>query len=553
MARKQPYTKLYATVLVFMVLTLTAGLAAILIIGTTSRYMADDYCYTAILRGGFFERQVNAYLHETTFSGNRFSLTLFTGISDLFGPFNIRFLPPTIIILWLICLFFSFKQFPWFTRKDWTSRLETLVISEVLVLFTLGMAPNWVQVYFWRAGMFPYLAPLVTGSLLIGLLAKSLACGSRRSLWLVLIFVTAFLTGGFSEIGVMVELAMLIFGFAGVWFYREEKKAALLPFGLALIGCLLALSLILFSPMNQLRMQRSYGEYSSFLNTLGSSIEGAVTFYLGTLYRQTLYYIAVLLLFSLLGWGINLRVGWQKPSLAKMLFWLGGILAAGFLIIVAAMIPGFFAESSYPSDRALIVPRFISLLLALALGFLAGGSFARIKKTWILKSLLVLAVIINVLVDSLWLIGMTRGLRPPAYPEMRAFLKENLWLCLTLIAGGILLGSILAWRSRTENAIEILLIPLLLPVILIGGRFASEYSLLHQRAALWDEREGLIKEMIGAGQSQLVVPAMNSLSGILELSDNAGFWVNNCAAAYYGVETISAVEPVLDPVQLDEP
>ena len=553
MEKKQPFDKLYATILVFTVLALTAGLAAILIIGTTSRYMADDYCYAAILRGVFFERQVNAYLHETTFSGNRFSLTLFTGISELFGPSNIRFLPPIAIVVWVAGLYFALRQMPWFSHRNWLSHLETLAVSEALVLFTMGMAANWVQVYFWRAGMFPYLAPLISGSLLIGLLAKSLRSGKGRLLWTLLVFLTAFITGGFSEVAVMVEFAMLVMGLMTVFLHRKDKKSIILPAAMALSGCLLALGLILFSPMNQLRMQRSYGEYAGFLDTIVASAEGAVTFYLGTFYRQTLYYAGALFFFGLLGWGISLRAGWQGPSFKKTILWLGGILLMGFLVTVAAMIPGFFAESSYPSDRALVVPRFVSLLMALALGILAGGILSGIRKPWISKSLIVLVGMCIALVDVLWLTGMTRGYRPPAFPEMRIYLKDTLWVGLAILAGGAAFSFILVRWLKIEKTASILLVPLMLPALLIGGRFASEFPILHQRAILWDGREEQIVESIRAGQTQLVIPAMNSLSGILELSDQSGFWVNNCAAIYYGVDSISAVEPVLDPVQLEEP
>ena len=553
MEKKQPFNKLYATILAITLLALTAGLAAILIIGTTSRYMADDYCYGAILRGDFFERQINAYLHETTFSGNRFSLTLFTGISELFGHSSIRFLPPFAIIVWLAALYFSFRQMPWFSRRDWLSHLETLAFSEALILFTMGMAANWVQVYFWRAGMFPYLAPLITGSLLIGLLAKSLSSSKGRVVWTMLVFLTAFITGGFSEVAVMVEFAILVLGFTTVFLLRKEKKSVILPFVLAMTGCLLALGLILFSPMNQLRMQRSYGEYAGFLDTIVASVEGAVTFYLGTFYRQTLYYAGALLFFGLLGWGIGLRAEWQRQPFKKTIFWLAGILLMGFLVTVAAMIPGFFAESSYPSDRALVVPRFVSLLMALALGLLAGGTLSGIKKPWISKGLIVLVGMCIALVDVLWLTGMTTGYRPPAFPEMRTYLKDNLWVGLAILSGGTAFALILVRWLKVDKTAAILLVPLMLPALLIGGRFASEYPILHQRSVLWDGREAQIFASVEAGQTQLVIPAMNSLSGILELSDQSGFWVNNCAAIFYGVDSISAVEPVLDPVQLEEP
>jgi len=89
--------------------------------------------------------------------------------------------------------------------------------------------------------------------------------------------------------------------------------------------------------------------------------------------------------------------------------------------------------------------------------------------------------------------------------------------------------------------------------LIIGARFVTEYPLMQQRAELWDGRDAQIRQMQAAGETQLVVPAMNSLTGILEFSDYEGFWVNQCAALYYGVGSISAVEPVLDPVQLTAP
>jgi hypothetical protein len=49
------------------------------------------------------------------------------------------------------------------------------------------------------------------------------------------------------------------------------------------------------------------------------------------------------------------------------------------------------------------------------------------------------------------------------------------------------------------------------------------------------------------------VPAKKSLAGILELSDNEGFWVNDCAALFHGAESFSVIDLVLDPVQISNP
>ncbi|MBA4384797.1 MAG: hypothetical protein C0410_08680 [Anaerolinea sp.] len=553
MTESKPTPRFYPFLLILFGLMLTSGLVAILLIGSTSRYMQDDYCYAALLRGNFWQQQVNAYLHETTFSGNRFSLTFFMGISELFGPTATRYVPAFMLLAWLDSLYFFIRQLPWLNHQDWVNRLEAFIVAEVLVLFTLGMAPNWVQVYFWRAGMFPYLAPLVTGSLLMALLAKSLPMGKYRWIWLTLVLITAFLTGGFSEIAVVAELAILGLGLCIMLLYKKGRKALILPFGLAILGCVAAMALIVLSPMNMLRLQRSYSESTPILQTLINSFQGGLTFYLATLYRSTLYYISALLIFTLLGWGINKRLDTSALPLKRLLLMAGGLILAAYLVTSAAMAPGFYAENSYPSDRAQIVPRFISLLLALGLGFLAGNACVGVKKRWLSSILFALLGAAGLLVIALWFNGMKLQFHPPTYPEMREWVRANQWISLVILVGSLLVSVLIVWKTGIRLSLSIWLVLLGIPALIMGARFLAEYPLMQQRAELWDGRDAVIRQQQAVGETQLVVPAMNSLTGILELSDYEGFWVNNCAALYYGVESISAVEPVLDPVQLSSP
>lgn len=553
MNESKPSHKFYPFLLVLFGLMLTAALAAILLIGSTSRYMQDDYCYAALLRGNFWQQQVDAYLHETTFSGNRFALTLFMGLSEWVGPDATRYVPAFMLLAWLACLYFFIRQLPWFNRHEWLNRLEAFIVAEVVVLFTLGMAPNWVQVYFWRAGMFPYLAPLVTGSLLMGVLAKSLPTHRSRWLWLTLVLLTAFVTGGFSEIGVVAELAMLGLALLALLIMKKDKKALILPFGLALLGCAAALALIVLSPMNMQRLQWSYSESAPLLQTLVNSFKGGLTFYLATLYRPTLYYTSALLIFTLLGWAISVRLVISALPLKKTLLLGAALIVAAYLVTSAAMAPGFYAENSYPSDRAQIVPRFVSLLLALGLGVLAGNACSGLKKSWVSKLILTLIGAASLLVIGFWFIDIKINYHPPAFPEMRTWVISNLWISLLAVAGCVLLAALIVLKTNIRLSLSILLVVMGVPALLIGARFLTEYPLMQQRAALWDGRDAQVRQMIGAGETRLVVPAMNSLTGILELSDDEGFWVNNCAALYYGAESISAVEPVLDAVQLSNP
>ena len=540
------------TIILFLVV-LSLTLASMMLMGTTARYMQDDYCYAASLRGDFWQRQVNAYLTETTFSGNRFSLTLMTGVDELFGPGFIRVVPPLTLLVWLVFLYFFIRQIPGLDRKEAFNRLEALTAAAALEVFTMAMAPNWVQVYFWRAGMLPYLAPLVSGTLLMGLLARILKQGGGNWFLAIAVFLTAFLTGGFSEMEVMVELAMLALGMLSLLLFGKWQKRIVTQFALALAGCLAALALILFSPMNFLRMQRSYSEYAPLMQTILNSFDGGLTFYLATFYRSNLYYAAALLTFGLLAWMVADRMKLTVPPIQKILLRSVLWVISGYLVTVAAMIPGFYAESSYPSDRALIIPRFISLLLGGGLGWMLGIAFSTIKKKGASHVLLIIASVAAMLVDVFWLIDMKAQFHPPAFPETRAWVQTHIGLSLAILAGVAALSILLALKGKRKLALSLSLILMILPLGLTAARFTVEYPLMRERAVLWDGRDAQIRQMAGSGQTDLVVPAMNSLAGILELSDYSGFWVNNCAAAYYHVHSISAVEPVLDPIQLSNP
>ncbi|MDP3449353.1 MAG: DUF6056 family protein [Anaerolineaceae bacterium] len=326
-----------------------------------------------------------------------------------------------------------------------------------------------------------------------------------------------------------------------------------MPFGLALLGCAAALALIVLSPMNMQRLQWSYSESAPLLQTLVNSFKGGLTFYLATLYRPTLYYTSALLIFTLLGWAISVRLVISALPLKKTLLFGAVLIVAAYLVTSAAMAPGFYAENSYPSDRAQIVPRFVSILLALGLSGLAGNAFAGLKKSWVSKSLLTLIGTASLLVIGFWFNDMKVNFHPPAFPEMRAWVMANLWISLLGAVGCVLLAGLIVLKTNIKLGLSIFLVLLGIPALLIGARFVTEYPLMQQRAALWDGRDAQVRQMIGAGETRLVVPAMNSLTGILELSDDEGFWVNNCAALYYGAESISAVEPVLDAVQLSNP
>ena len=70
---------------------------------------------------------------------------------------------------------------------------------------------------------------------------------------------------------------------------------------------------------------------------------------------------------------------------------------------------------------------------------------------------------------------------------------------------------------------------------------------------MWDWRQSQIIMARNSRVEDVTVRALDSLDGIGELSADPSEWINRCAALYYGVNSITAVEPVLDPVRLEKP
>jgi hypothetical protein len=137
------------------------------------RYNGDDYCYGAMItRYGLLKAQWFSYFLPMPYHGNRYFLTFFSGLSTLFGPYANAVLPGLAIVLWIIGIVFGLHQVARLTRLH-LSHLDTLLIAEILVFFSLYQAPNLSQSLYWRSGMLPYLAPIIGNIFLITVLLKN--------------------------------------------------------------------------------------------------------------------------------------------------------------------------------------------------------------------------------------------------------------------------------------------------------------------------------------------------------------------------------------------
>jgi hypothetical protein len=542
------------------------GLLLLACTGLAARPMADDYCYDNLLgHKGFWDGQVYSYFgSEVPYAGNRYALTLGMAVSGPFGPVSSAVLPGLVIGLWVSGLFAALSRAARLAGLDpgaglaltGETRVGLAVAAAALVFFTLYIAPNRVQVLYWRNGMLTYLAPLAAQAWLAAAVFGAIPAKTGLVLRLAGVFGMAFLAAGFSETATTLQAGLL--GAGGLAALLLRRRTALWPLAAALLGTGLAGVVLVIAPLNQARLAISYGAPNNLPAALLLALDSTRTFIQLTLYRGTVPFLFSGLFFWILAYAwFASRLDPIQFPVRKGVVGFVLVIILGLTLIFGSMIPGAYAESSYPGERALIVARFISLLVASAAGLLGGSLFWEwvTRRNW---GFLLPGSLFGALAGTwLWILLWVRPMPAwePAFPDLRAALQTGpgLWVWIAAASGGALVGCLWERRLgffRPKQRFSFASCSLAGLLLVCGAGFAdlqvaSQIQPLAQRAFLWDGRDAQIRNLQAQGEKEVTVQALDSLAGILELQENPGHWVNRCAAGYYGLESLRAVQPVL--------
>jgi hypothetical protein len=535
----------------------SAGLGFFILTGTTARYIQDDYCFSVILSR---KNIVEIYLHETTFSGNRFMLVLTTALSEQFGAWSVQALPGILIVLWVVGLTLALRQGSrlFFSaartvKPAWIWLLSALS-AELWVLLTLYTASDRIQILYWRAGSLTYLAPLVVFPYLLTLMFWHIQ--RPRTSWgaLLATLVLAWAVAGFCETAAVSQMGLLGMATLAVaalkGFQRRPVKGMAWTLGAAWLGTLVAVALLLSSPANGPRFAGSYQTPPNFLTAFVNTLSGTVLYF-----KLTFYWFPLTSLFTLLFFGMTAYLGLtvaqiNPPSIKRIGLWGGGLLVVAYLWIAAAMFPSFFIESSFPSGRAQLTARWVVFLALAGTGLVLGLAlrWLVVRKNW--NGLPLTLALLGAGALSCVIVGLPSGTGPePNYLEIRAFLVTYQWGAILGIAiAGLAVFALSRWAGqrfgRNFGMLLGLTALLLLQPVFVAKNVYADFSPLSDRATLWDLRDAQIRQLAQT-EKNVTVHALDSLDGITELQDNPLHWVNRCAAWYYHLDSLRAIEPVL--------
>ena len=470
----------------------TFGMALILYayLGFFSRYYADDFCLTGgFLTSGFWKSQISLY---TAWSPS-FTGTFLQNLSEFFGRSAIQAWTALVVVLWTSALTWAIVQASRVTRLKVPTGLA-LLLAEVLVFFTILEAPQQYQSFYWRIGLVGYTLPLVFLTFLIGLIFNQLRKADPGHLpWggSAACAALAFFAGGFSITYVILQTGLLALALIAVWLAIRppSRRNSRMLVGATLAGSLLSLLVVVLAPGNAVRLSAMPTPPHLF-PLIRMAVSNTIIFVYISLKAYSFQNVLAVLVPMLITYALyasDKRLPKLQPSSLTLALFL--IPAVSFLLILTVCAPSAYAESSYPEGRVLMEARFIMVFMTIAEGALIGMSLSQFH---------------------LWANEPT-----PVYLQL-----------------------ILA---------AVFLVVILYPIY-DARKSYLEIPVYRQRAATWDAHNAIIQTSIQQGILDINIHdsqarSFDSFSGLMEIGSDPSFWVNQCAADFYGADHIAINQP----------
>ena len=476
--------KFFGAVVLLYLAGMLAYLAANSYLATFSRYMADDFCETINTRSSSTVASVIQHYQEgKARAASRYSNLLFVGtVEAVLGEKSIGAAPAFMLVLWGVGLIFLTRQIRIMAGLEWHFSMDVL-FGALLAFLSVLIAPNRFQSFFWRSAVSVHFAPLVFLNFLVAVLLfeiRSTRKGARLVLSGLALFFSSFIVGGFSEPPVAIMIVGVGLAFAYIWFFEKDRvrrTTLLFLTGSVFAGATLALVAMVFSPA------------------------------LADLDRELPSFIVLI----------------QRTGQYTYHFLADTVRVLPLPILVNIVCPALISFMMYRGDQN-------------------AGILSDARKN--LKVAVALPILLVILIAA----GFSTSAYGQSYPAERARFFAHVLMTITLVMEGILAG---LWFARAKwtlmNSVYIeyaamltLLIMAFYPIrsTLLVLRSVPEYS---ARAQVWDRRDAHIYELRVRGQTDLTVPQFDGIYDVKELDSLPTHWVNRCAAAYYGVNSIRAI------------
>lgn len=459
-------------------ISITLPLLIYAYLGTFARHLADDYCATRQLltSDNILQASVARYLG---WSGG-YSNLLFIQVGEWFGKLGMVYMAAAMLIMWLIGLTWMMTEIGEASGLRWKIGLS-FVLAALGIFFSLYRTSELYSILFWRSSLVGYLAPLVLLAYLAAFILHQLRLPLSRSrlIWSgLLLFSGVLITGGASETIDALQIGILLLCFLALFLWRRSiRKKQFLWLGISLAAAILSMLIMALSPGNLVRMKTSALPMPDWFFLGIETLTYAFQFILETFKVSPLPATLSFLMPFLLFCGLQNPFLRPSSQLLKKLKWLALLLPVGVLIAIAfSFAPSAYARS-FPSAHVRFPALFLLTFALMAEGGLTGYLLSQIKM------------------------------------PVPTFLRR-------LVIGFLILTFLYPIRAALK----------------LYGQ-VPEYR---AHAAAWDTRDEYIRQAVAEGATDLVVVQLDTIGGVPEYKEKEHFWVNRCAAEFYGLRSLRA-------------
>ena len=433
------------------------------------------------------------------FNGDRYSLTLISFTTELFGPKGNAAAVAVMLVLLLGGLAMATYQIMKMMGFE-HAREPSLAISSIITFFILLTYPDLFSALYWVSAMYSYFAAMVTVVWLTAVILYMLRAGEVKTWKLLVLFLLTWLLGAFSEVGTVIQIVWLfIMTLTIFWIdkgqHREwDRRVILVP----VFATILALATMILSPYG-MGFLTSSGPNIHLGDLIGEVLEESLSYNLspGSEFR-TPFLVEVMIL-GALGFLLSRRLKTLvKLSFPSFVIMVLAFFIIGWLLTAVAFFPSYLVLKSYPSPRALM-PAHIIRQIEYALISLSSG----------------------------WFIGLLIQKRRSLYS-----------IAVILASMLMLLASLYPIRSYRF--------------------FLEREPFMKKWSSLWDQRDDQIRDAAKRGLSSVEVMVLDHpIPNLAELGPDPNSAYNQCAQEYYGIPMIIADQPGWDdfeiPLRLNGP
>jgi len=131
-------------------------------------------------------------------------------------------------------------------------------------------------------------------------------------------------------------------------------------------------------------------------------------------------------------------------------------------------------------------------------------------------------------------------------PHPRALIMSRFIWTITLAAIAFAIGGLYTIKNKRLYIINLILLGFSL--IYFGRTVVLEtkqWQVFSNRAMIWDNRDMQIRQAVLNGEKQITVKAIDgaTMDNTRDFKERPTFWLNACAAQYYGIDEIFTGTP----------